>query len=47
MDELDAVEDALQVGDVEKEVAIEHELEENSPYPEVRPIPITTLHYPQ
>jgi hypothetical protein len=38
IEELDAVEDALQVGDAEKEVAIERALlEDNSPYPEVYP----------
>jgi hypothetical protein len=37
IEELDAVEDALKVGDAEKEVAIERALlEDNSPYPEVR-----------
>jgi hypothetical protein len=46
IDELDAVEDALQVGDAEKEVAIERALlENNSPYPEACPAPATaTLH---
>jgi hypothetical protein len=48
IDELDAVEDALQVGDAEKEVAIERALlEENSPYPEVCPaLAAATLHDP-
>jgi hypothetical protein len=47
IDELDAVENALQVGDAEKEVAIEHALEDNSPYPEVCTAPATTtLHNP-
>jgi len=48
IDELDAVENALQVGDPEKEVAIERALlEDNSPYPEVCSAPaIATLHDP-
>jgi hypothetical protein len=48
IDELDAVENALRVGDAEKEVAIEHTLlEDNSPYPEVCTAPATpTLHDP-
>jgi hypothetical protein len=37
LDELDAVEAALQRGDVEREAAVERELlEDDSPYPEVR-----------
>jgi hypothetical protein len=46
IEELDAVEDALKVGDTEKEVAIELALfEDNSPYPEVYSAPkIVTLH---
>jgi len=47
IDELDVVENALQVGDAEKEVAIERALEDNSPYPEVCTAPATTtLHHP-
>jgi hypothetical protein len=41
IDGLDAVEEALQVGDAEKEVAIERTLlEDNSPYPEVCMVPL-------
>jgi hypothetical protein len=48
IDELNAVEEALQVGDAEKEVAIERAiLEDNSPYPEVCLVSATTaLHDP-
>jgi hypothetical protein len=46
IEELDAVEDALKVGDAEKEVAIERALlEDNSPYPEVFSAPITATLY--
>lgn len=46
IEELDAVENALKVGDAEKEVAIERALlEDNSPYPEVFSAhTIATLH---
>jgi hypothetical protein len=48
IDELNAVEEALQVGDAEKEVAVERAiLEDNSPYPEVCLFSATTtLHDP-
>ncbi len=44
VEELDAVEEALRVGDSEKEVAVERAiLEDNSPYPEVRPAPASPV----
>jgi len=36
VDKLDAVENAIETGDVEKEAAVEHSLLDDSPYPEVR-----------